>query len=1221
MKPETTRKRKRGSTDPHSQHETVPSPHGSTQYESALPGAQDEAVNGFVEETTQPMSDECLRNVQRSVRQEQLQANDDQSQTHAAQDSLDSQIPPTQIMEDEVGGLSQVRAEMFPETRRFLNPVTPGTVRRSGFFSSSVVRNTTPGLPKALLGKGIDTPNMLGLSQMFRASSPLNHAAADVPSDRPSPMYRCSSVPITSPTKGIDLELERLKSSPPMQAKTPSSPEVHRVSKSPRGNTPPQRDGDDPSDDEHHLSFEHRKRQKQQKQAELIRQELSAVVFPKKKAGQRVLRKSTSFVSPRELDRPVLDLRRSRVIPFPSIRSGLAETSLTKESKPLTGLRRVHPVNDSFSQVQASQEERLTSTSIAQGIETGQVNPTPLEQGKGPISSTTERISETQESQPPDSSKQNEQTPISEGQLDSNRPKVQSEVKPVADQETKLTSVLTKGVISRPLKTPRRLIDVNENRTPAGNSHPTGGVISIPETVIKSSNRYPTPQTGSKRAQRSHPSTVLTQGQLSQAPVLQTPKLVALGKFYVPESSPFSGHHQISTAESEESEESQDSDDESVAASSRARSRRSSVTMAADTETSAVSDLGNGASYRTALTNQLSRHGNEEYDDVAPAIDIDTELEAPGEHSQLAVHTISSVVVEPPDEDEMQLQEQYSRFAHLPPAPRRTFNRHIILDDEETDLAQEPVPDVATYEPVNDVNVNIAEDDDDQISGDGLPTAPSIPSQAAEALNEELASSEVHPAIRNRVFAQWRGMNNYFYPATALVSFGDEIKVRFENGSLDLRNVKLVRCLDLRIGDIVKVDKNDYRKLNFEVIGFDDKLDMPIEKTSVRSATGTTEERLFPRTDIQGHQIIQLRQHLKEGAASTAARVEELFVPLTSLYLTKSQWKFWDDRAYVHRSDYAPALGGSSFMEVLTLEMPQSSSKPKGLSATESIKLLSSPHTAQQLFTGMAFATTFVGSDVNHNDIASKVASHGGVVLSDGFGQLFEADTSPGSSQLFNLSELGAAAGFTALITDTHSRRSKHMTALALGIPILSWRWIDACLADPEAINQWSSYLLPAGECTYLSGAVKSRTLTVPSQVLAKHAQQLRLDDVTSHRSRILSGKKILFVAGKAKALQEKRQAYQTLSIILGAEKIQHVVDIDEARSIFLDAKEEWNMLYVPGDEEQAQKFLLGATTQSPKKARGKKRLPLKPTLLDQSAIKVIGDENLIQGLIFGRLV
>ncbi|KAF4586031.1 DNA repair protein crb2 [Ophiocordyceps camponoti-floridani] len=158
-------------------------------------------------------------------------------------------------------------------------------------------------------------------------------------------------------------------------------------------------------------------------------------------------------------------------------------------------------------------------------------------------------------------------------------------------------------------------------------------------------------------------------------------------------------------------------------------------------------------------------------------------------------------------------------------------------------------------------------------------------------------------------------------------------------------------------------------------------------------------------------------------------------------------------------------------------------------------------------FRNMVFALS-LRSEGQRRKLERLIEGAGGTILADDFQGLFapfdvdglddddggELELAPGHDE---------CVGFVALIADGHSRKTKFIQALALGIPCLAQQWVSACLSRGEAVD-WEPYLLCAGSSAVLGNAIRSRTLT------AYPASWAKLVDVVSRRRRLLEGKSVV---------------------------------------------------------------------------------------------------------------
>ncbi|KAI9863694.1 MAG: hypothetical protein M1813_003717 [Trichoglossum hirsutum] len=107
-------------------------------------------------------------------------------------------------IDDEFGGGSQVRAEVFPESKRFQQPATPATNRKKQTRTTVVTTPSLPANPFAHHGTG--SPGIIPMSQAFKYTQPSSPHRKAIPSDPtyelPSPAvfnaFRSPMLPISS---------------------------------------------------------------------------------------------------------------------------------------------------------------------------------------------------------------------------------------------------------------------------------------------------------------------------------------------------------------------------------------------------------------------------------------------------------------------------------------------------------------------------------------------------------------------------------------------------------------------------------------------------------------------------------------------------------------------------------------------------------------------------------------------------------------------------------------------------------------------------------------------------------------------------------------------------------------------------------------------------------------------------------------------------------------
>ncbi|CAD0112097.1 unnamed protein product [Aureobasidium uvarum] len=511
--------------------------------------------------------------------------------------------------------------------------------------------------------------------------------------------------------------------------------------------------------------------------------------------------------------------------------------------------------------------------------------------------------------------------------------------------------------------------------------------------------------------------------------------------------------------------------------------------------------------------------------------------------------------------------------------------------------------------------------------------------------HDENTASSAEVTQPQRVLALFKGTGQAYYPATCLGAAtldGLKLRIRFDDGTITQLDSYLVRRLDLQRGDQVKVDLQGMRSKVYVVVGFQDKIE-------------NVEPESYPKTDIHGFETLQLMVKDRDSVSALprAETTTSLKVPVTSVYLTQTMWVRFEGRNYLSStaSMTTIATGHSSRPQTpipqnTTLATPVSRTRRGTVtsihtSTITSVRSLARPEFASPLpagrgiLSGMAFAVSYSADSTEKNRVLELIKAHGGLTLEKGFDELFsvkdlgdapEEARSPSSSATNDadaliLSARAQTLGFVALIADKHSRRAKYVQALALSLPCLSGRWILDSIASAKPLP-WAKYLLPAGESAFLSGAVRSRTLTPYLPTTTKLAQTIQ------DRERLLQGGRVLLVSGAGGRKWEAKRAYAFLTVALGASVVRRVSGLDSAKRI-LDAEEGWGWVYVEGTIEEAESVLFRngsfGDAGTAKKGRKRKReddgSEKMVAVGRDGKVRIVGDEFVVQSLILGDLM
>ncbi|KAL9123281.1 MAG: hypothetical protein Q9187_000153 [Circinaria calcarea] len=208
---------------------------------------------------------------------------------------------------DDVGGNTQVdvRAEIYPESKRFQVPKTPATNGKKRDYRGVVVDSVgkTPGLPiNPFVGYAKENTGVMALSQVFRAtqaaSSPsANLLPSDAPSERPSPaMYSAqrpsTSASLSSPAKMTRTGMKRAVTEPQTTyiSMQQSQAERERRAKAQATSSPAYKVGpvENFSDDEFELQDDLFRRRANYKKIKLEVEKQFAAVTARPRPGSRI---------------------------------------------------------------------------------------------------------------------------------------------------------------------------------------------------------------------------------------------------------------------------------------------------------------------------------------------------------------------------------------------------------------------------------------------------------------------------------------------------------------------------------------------------------------------------------------------------------------------------------------------------------------------------------------------------------------------------------------------------------------------------------------------------------------------------------------------------------------------------------------------------------------------------------------------------------------------
>jgi hypothetical protein len=505
------------------------------------------------------------------------------------------------------------------------------------------------------------------------------------------------------------------------------------------------------------------------------------------------------------------------------------------------------------------------------------------------------------------------------------------------------------------------------------------------------------------------------------------------------------------------------------------------------------------------------------------------------------------------------------------------------------------------------------------------------PARAITPVGESLAP--------NRIFASWPG--GHFYPATCIGrSDSRHLQVRFDDGNTTSLDSAQIKALELRAGDHVKVDEPGMKKNTYVVVCLQDRL-----------AHIDGDE--YPMSDRYGHMNVTLEEKQRDSMPNGTVMkpATSITVPIGSVYLTTQLWIRIRDRSFTFSPLSSPKKSTSHMgtpVPTEALTTPSFTRRGTALpsflknSTNRASSVASSGPLSSNLFSNMAFVLTSTAEDMDKEAVSRVIKANGGRVLEVGFHELFEqgpvgtalssqgrSRSDPASGNLV-LKEEAKQLGFVALITDSHSRSTKYLQALALNVPCLHLRWIEDSLRASGALH-FGKYLLPSGVSTYLDphGVVRSRTMNTYDPT----DDSISFEQTILQRDLLLQNQTVLLVTGKAKKDIERRQPFVFLTHALGSANVGRCADLPAATQMLQNGR--WDWVYVDNGQQgvaEAAASLFG--TKAPAKGvkagkKGKKRKrdsEEKESLVSKGHlggrdIRITCAEFVIQSLILGALV
>lgn len=475
-------------------------------------------------------------------------------------------------------------------------------------------------------------------------------------------------------------------------------------------------------------------------------------------------------------------------------------------------------------------------------------------------------------------------------------------------------------------------------------------------------------------------------------------------------------------------------------------------------------------------------------------------------------------------------------------------------------------------------------------------TMPSLPAPSSDmnitATPAETCSRPApdpsHMVAPNMIFAYYFGRIRAYYPAECLSISADGLRytIRWTGYDAEEMNESGVCALDLRVGDHVKVEAKGFGKTPYVITGFK----TVASKSSTESAT-----------DVYGHTHVTVVPRQKHELLGKQQRPSQQEVAVADVYLDSNMWTKMRKRKVVMKTIKSIVnKTGTSTPSIRASTPSTPPSRTRQLLEESSFHL---PDTTG-IFTNMAFALS-VEDDRARDSITTMIKNHGGAIIRNSFQELFDEQTDlrPQTRQL----------GFVALISDRHSRKEKYMQALALNLPCLSKKWVEASVARDE-LADWADYLLPAGESLELDGAIRSRRLA------AYRAENARLVTILTERHNFFLNSHCVFIfATGTKKAEARRNTHLILARMMGARSVDVLHDLATAEQLMLKMENRKVWLLVDDREVSAARDVRERLMSRRRKSRRTARVDPGLTGEGEAEITIMDPESMMQSLILGR--
>lgn len=453
-------------------------------------------------------------------------------------------------------------------------------------------------------------------------------------------------------------------------------------------------------------------------------------------------------------------------------------------------------------------------------------------------------------------------------------------------------------------------------------------------------------------------------------------------------------------------------------------------------------------------------------------------------------------------------------------SPRKRLKREIEImnSDLNEEICQVANEMLADGDDVNSNPIKSKETFPDLVTPIKVEKKREFPSKVKTEDSEYLTKRDIR--FEDAIWCQY-SLNYKYYPALLLSpNIGEDSSlVLFETGKAESKNEDIY-YLDIRIGDTVTFNTNEYSVSALECRTHDPQIIRCIRGYDTvhlkkRNANGSLSKKVVikPLASI----TVELNEWarrpkiiLEDGVGSRGKALRGLRHPLRGRKTTN----YTSPKKLLHKLIKEEHIvdDSTNSIDKFTDERVTSIMTPTQKSLTN-FPSSATRDQGYKIFDKCLFVLTSIFE--NKDELCSTIEARGGKVLTLGFSSLFDCcravSTMPvGEDEDIILKESSLHLTwkrdcifkdykFACLLTRRHLRSLKYLETLALGWPILHWKFINACVKENTlSIQSIPRFLLPAGESYRLSVDITTKSGVIKSS------------DILQFYSRLLNGDRLI---------------------------------------------------------------------------------------------------------------